>query len=154
VLGSLGDLIWAGTVDLDHTFNFLKFNIVSFLVDMSFVFMSCDHSFSTFLDHHNNEVFCLLTISISNHVLVSVVNESVTPRTEGLRRDVSASVSSASSVDHFLAQNFSINDHLSLADNMQSFGSNEAHQSSFIRDNLNFDIRVELLQFCNASVSS
>jgi hypothetical protein len=143
VFGSFDNLVWATFIDLSHTLNFFKFEIVSFLIDMSLIFMSGNCGLCSFLDHDNNEVFGLFTISVSNHVCISIVNESITPRPECLRRNVSATAISAKGVQHFLIENFLIDDHFSLADDMQALRFDKFNESSLITHNLNLDVRVE-----------
>lgn len=150
----LNDLVRATVVYLFHALHLSEFDVISFLVDVSFVFMSGNNGFLTFLNHHNDEVFGLFSIGICDHMVVSEVNEGISPWTEGLGRDVSASVGSANHVSFFLVKDLSIDDHFSLADDMELLRIDELKQCSFVRNHLDFDVRVQLLQFVYAGFGS
>jgi hypothetical protein len=90
-----------------HSFHFSKLNIISFLIWMSFIFMHCNISFISFFNHSYNELSCCFSIMVSDGMMISIVEECITPWAEPLSWNVSNIFFSAKFVINIWVQIFS-----------------------------------------------
>ena len=116
--GGAGNLDWLLFVELSHALNFTEHNVVTFLEDMSLIFMNGDSSLLSLFNHGDDETLGLLSIVISDDVFVSKVDEAISPWSECLRGDVSNVLCSALSIEFLLVKDGSINEHFSLTHNV------------------------------------
>lgn len=97
---------WFSFINFCHSFDFSQYYVVSFLENMSFVFMTCNSSgsffsssffwaHSSFFNHGDDEIFGNFTIMICDNMVITIINESITPWSKCLWWDVSSIVFSA-----------------------------------------------------------
>jgi len=99
----------------------------------------------SFLNHNDDETLGLFSVMIGDSVLITEINESITPWTESLRTDVTNFICSAGFIQIFLVVDFSINDHFSLADYMYLSTSDSCLKSFSIWNDIDLDVWVQLL---------
>ena len=73
---------------LSHTLYFTEYNIVTFLIRMTFIFMNSNQSCWTLFNWWNNKVFGCLAIMIGNNVGISIIYKGITPRSKSLGANV------------------------------------------------------------------
>jgi hypothetical protein len=88
VSGCTNNLYRFNIIYLSHTLNFTEYNIVTFLIRMTFIFMNSNQGCCSFFNRWNNKVFGCLTIMISNNVSISIVYKCVTPRSKSLGANI------------------------------------------------------------------
>jgi len=136
-------------VNTIQTFNFSKFDIVTFLVTVSLILMHSNNSGVGARDVSNNEGFALLTISIINHKLITIIKEGVADGTKGLRCDETNSIVSAKFVDcnhviHTTIEAISVNNNIVL----------EMLLHGKLSEEVDLDVWVELSKLTNTGFSS
>lgn len=68
-------------IQASHTFDFNKFNVITFLVSVTLILVNSDVSFFILWDGNDHEWLALLTILISDSVFLAKVGESVAEET-------------------------------------------------------------------------
>ena len=75
------NLGWGLIINLSHTFNFCKDNIVSFFICVALVFVNLNCCCSTLLNECNNELGGVLTVMVGDDMLLSIIEEADTEST-------------------------------------------------------------------------
>ena len=91
---------------------------------------------------------------VSYNVLFSKVNECISPRSKSLRVDVSHFLCSAIFINSFWIHQLIIDDHFSLANNVNFTAVYCVFERISISNYINTDVWIELLQFFEAGLSS
>ena len=106
VNSSSGDLKRSLSIDLSHTLNFSELNIISFLVNVSFIFVNCNSSFGSFFYQSHYKLLRLFTILVCNYMLRTVVYECISPRPMNFRTNISNFLGSAPGIHFLLIEEF------------------------------------------------
>ena len=86
-------------INFRHSFYFNELYIVTFLVGVTLIFVNSDSCLFVICYRSNNERFNLFTVSISDQMLVTEVEEGITCRSQVLRENESNLVGVAESID-------------------------------------------------------
>ena len=121
---------------------------------MSLIFMYSHHGFFSLFNHRNNEIFSLLTIMISDDVLWAVIEESVSPRSECLTRNITCVRISACLVHHLWFPKLSLDQEFGLAYNVKFSTFNGLLEFLRRPKHSHTNIRIQLPQLFQASISS
>mmetsp|Transcript_21396 Transcript_21396/g.33092 ORF Transcript_21396/g.33092 Transcript_21396/m.33092 type:complete len:705 (+) Transcript_21396:1078-3192(+) len=151
---SCADLDGLGVVDLGHSLHLSERDEVSFLEDVPFILMDSDLGLLSLVDVGNDEALGLLSVVISHHVLGSVIHESESPRSEGLRSQVAHLVGSALGIESAMVVNLAVDDHLGVAHNVGVSAGDSGVEVGFAANDGHLDVRVELLELLEASLGS
>lgn len=112
------NLVGTCTIYFSHSFDFYKFNMVSILENMAFIFMNSDSRFLTLLDHCNNKALSLFSIVVGNGMIISKINKSISPWSQSRRWDITSSLGSAEIIQDWWVLVDSSQEKFSLANQM------------------------------------